>query len=144
MVGCHTPQPVRLVRLPEWPGACVQLEDFVNQQVGHSESEKHDDYDKGEENGKGGEATARAKRMTRVAQAMGRAKAETVKSGNGDERQLRKWSRLRRGQDARCSSYHVVKAGEGLYDIGHELSVRHPADVGCQSFSTGWRQALGV
>lgn len=27
------------VRLPEWPGACVQLEDFVNQQVGHSESQ---------------------------------------------------------------------------------------------------------
>jgi hypothetical protein len=26
------------VRLPEWPGACVHLKDFVNQQVGHSES----------------------------------------------------------------------------------------------------------
>ena len=28
------------VQLPEWPGACVQMDDFVNQQVGHSESEK--------------------------------------------------------------------------------------------------------
>ncbi|GIV75633.1 MAG: hypothetical protein KatS3mg050_0027 [Litorilinea sp.] len=39
----HTPKCQR-VTLPEWPGACVQLEDFVNQQVGHSESQK---YDKG-------------------------------------------------------------------------------------------------
>jgi hypothetical protein len=36
------------VRLPEWPGACVQLADFVNQQVGHTESQQHDDHHEGE------------------------------------------------------------------------------------------------
>lgn len=38
------------VRLPEWPmGECVQLKDFVNQQVGHSEREKME-----KDKGKGG------------------------------------------------------------------------------------------
>lgn len=36
----HT-ETCQTVRLPEWPGACVQLEDFVNQQVGHTESQEH-------------------------------------------------------------------------------------------------------
>ncbi len=80
----HTPS-CQIVRLPEWPGACVQLKDFVNQQVGHSESQKHDKghkqhghdgYDKGYDKGHG------------------------------------------HGKDISCSTYHVVKAGEGLYDIG--------------------------
>ena len=60
------------VQLPEWPGACVQLKDFVNQQVGHSESEdQHGGWHPG---------------------------------GGMD--------------GASCSTYHVVKPGEGLYDIG--------------------------
>lgn len=70
----HTPT-CQTVRLPEWPGACVELKDFVNQQVGHSESEKMWDM-------KGGD----------------------MKMG-GD-------------MGMSCSSYHVVKPGEGLYDIG--------------------------
>lgn len=73
----HTPT-CQKVRLPEWPGACVQLDDFVNQQVGHSESEKMwKDMGKGDM-GKGGYDN---------------------KGGS-------------------CKNYHVVKAGEGLYDIG--------------------------
>jgi hypothetical protein len=60
------------VRLPKWPmGDCVQLKDFVNQQVGHSESMKDKD-----DHGKGGHGPVA------------------------------------------CSSYHVVKGGEGLFDIG--------------------------
>lgn len=73
----HTPT-CQTVRLPEWPGACVELKDFVNQQVGHSESEKMWDGMKG-----------------------GDMRMEPGKKG-----------------DMSCSSYHVVKAGEGLYDIG--------------------------
>jgi hypothetical protein len=90
----HTPT-CQTVRLPEWPGACVQLEDFVNQQVGHSESQKHDDYDKGDDHGKGEDY------------------------GKGDDRG--KGGPSYGGDDhAQCDSYHVVKAGEGLYDIGNQ------------------------
>lgn len=65
------------VRLPKWPaGDCVELKDFVNQQVGHKPSGK--DYDQG-----GG-----------------------------------KWSPGSGSGSAACSSYHVVKGGEGLFDIG--------------------------
>jgi hypothetical protein len=92
----HTPT-CQTVRLPEWPSACVQLDPFVNQQVGHSESEDHGkpDYDKGGkgdyDNGdhdKGGPENGRGPEY-----------------GNGD---------------STCSTYHVVKAGEGLYDIGRQ------------------------
>jgi hypothetical protein len=82
----HTPT-CQTVRMPEWPSACVQLKDFVNQQVGHSESQKeHNGGPEGNNNeyGKGGEPS---------------------KGGN---------------HDLSCSSYHEVKAGEGLYDIGRE------------------------
>ena len=78
----HTPT-CQTVRLPEWPGACVQLNDFVNQQVGHSESQ---DHGKGEHGGKGG--------------------PDYGKGGPSH------------GGDIKCTTYHEVKAGEGLYDIG--------------------------
>jgi hypothetical protein len=71
----HTPT-CQKVRLPEWPSACVQLDDFVNQQVGHSESEK-------------------------MWGDMGGGSMGGGSMGGGS-----------------CSSYHVVKAGEGLFDIG--------------------------
>jgi hypothetical protein len=65
------------VELPEWPmGDCVQLKDFVNQQVGHEPNDK--DFDKG-----GG-----------------------------------KWSPGGDMGNSTCSSYHVVRGGEGLFDIG--------------------------
>ena len=78
----HNPT-CQTVRLPEWPGACVQLEDFVNQQVGHTESQ---DGGKGEP-GKGGPDGGRP-------------------DGGKD------------GGDIKCSTYHEVKAGEGLFSIG--------------------------
>jgi uncharacterized surface anchored protein len=71
------------VQLPEWPmGECVELKDFVNQQVGHSESEKKHD-------GK-------------------------TPYGGGN---------MGGGMSTSCSSYHVVKPGEGLYDIGKQYNV---------------------
>ena len=43
MVGLpHTPT-CQVVQLPEWPGACVQAKDFVNQQVGHAEKVKYEE-----------------------------------------------------------------------------------------------------
>jgi len=81
----HTPT-CQTVRLPEWPSACVQLEDFVNQQVGHSESQDHGKGDKGGHEGKGG--------------------PDYGKGGPSN------------GGDIKCTTYHEVQAGEGLYDIG--------------------------
>lgn len=49
----HNPT-CQTVRLPEWPSSCVKLEDFVNQQVGHTESQEHG---KGGNPGKGGPST---------------------------------------------------------------------------------------
>ncbi|MCC6453973.1 MAG: LysM peptidoglycan-binding domain-containing protein [Caldilineaceae bacterium] len=87
----HNPT-CQTVRLPEWPGACVQLEDFVNQQVGHTESQDHGKgYDK--DYGKGGYDN---------------------KGGNRDG------GPSYGGNDIRCSEYHVVQAGEGLFDIGNQ------------------------
>jgi uncharacterized surface anchored protein len=83
----HT-ETCQTVRLPEWPGACVQLEDFVNQQVGHTESQEHG---KPMEPGKGYEGPRQ--------------------DGPSHD------------EGAKCSDYHVVKAGEGLYDIGAEYKV---------------------
>jgi hypothetical protein len=81
------------VRLPEWPGACVQLEDFVNQQVGHTESQDHGKPDHGKgDPGKGGYDGP----------------SHDGPSHDGG---------------AKCNNYHVVKAGEGLYDIGAQYKV---------------------
>ena len=87
------------VRLPEWPSACVELKDFVNQQVGHGEDKKHD--------GKGGEP------------GYGN---EPGKGGYGNEPDNgNHGNNGGYGHDGgQCSTYHVVKAGEGLYDIGRE------------------------
>lgn len=82
----HT-ETCQIVRLPEWPGACVQLEDFVNQQVGHSESLEHGKHQGGHDQGKGGYYDGH---------------------NNGA---------------IKCSNYHVVKAGEGLYEIGAQYKV---------------------
>jgi hypothetical protein len=77
----HTPT-CQKVRLPEWPGACVKLDDFVNQQVGHSESQKM----------------------------WGGMGMEGGNMGGG--------SMGGGSMGMSCSSYHVAKKGEGLYDIG--------------------------
>jgi hypothetical protein len=93
--------------LPEWPGACVELEDFVNQQVGHSEKEDHDKKghdgkdghdDKGGYDGPNGDYNGD--------------RNGGYDGPNGGPQY---------GNDnAQCSTYHVVKAGEGLYDIGSQ------------------------
>jgi hypothetical protein len=108
----HTPT-CQTVRLPEWPGKCVDLEDFVNQQVGHSESEKHDEN--GHDNG---------------------GKPEGDNGGNGhdnggngdyggkdgehegDKRAYDENGHDNGNGDIQCTSYHEVQAGEGLFDIG--------------------------
>jgi hypothetical protein len=85
------------VVLPEWPmGECIQLKDFVNQQVGHSESEKGKDGPKGD--GPYGGPKDGPK--------------DGPKGGPG------------MGDNAmRCSSTYEVKDGEGLFDIGKKFKV---------------------
>jgi hypothetical protein len=102
----HT-QTCQTVRLPEWPGACVQLEDFVNQQVGHSESKDQGKHDGGKgdngDYGKGGHDN-------------GYDNGHDNGYDNGHDNGYN-------GDGAKCSSYHQVKAGEGLYDIGAQYNV---------------------
>jgi len=86
------------VQLPEWPGQCVDLKDFVNQQVGHSESQKQGGVNGDEMNGDERNGDER----------------------NGDERNgdERNRGEMNGGDNGRCATYHVAKPGEGLYDIG--------------------------
>ncbi len=90
------------VRLPEWPGEPVKLHDFVNQQVGHSESEKMwGDMENGNgENGNGEHGNG--------------------ENGNGMDMGPQPMGPSSMGPDKgmSCSTYHVAKEGEGLYDIG--------------------------
>ena len=76
------------VTVPKTPGACVEVPDFVNQQVGHSESGK-------------GKTTSTA----------------TASSGWSNMGNMGGMSGMG-GMDMKCSSYHKVMKGEGLYDIG--------------------------
>jgi hypothetical protein len=100
----HNPT-CQTVRLPEWPGACVQLEDFVNQQVGHTESQDHGkNQDHGKDQGKGGYDDNGGNR-------------DGEYGNNGGNRD---GGPSYGGNDVRCSEYHVVKAGEGLFDIGNQ------------------------
>jgi hypothetical protein len=116
----HTPT-CQTVRLPEWPGKCVQLEDFVNQQVGHSESEK--DHDKGGEHDKSGKPD----------NGDNHDKGGDPNGGNYDgpnqggpnqggpsQGGPDQGSQNPNDSQPQCSSYHEVKAGEGLYDIGKQ------------------------
>jgi len=108
------------VRLPEWPGACVQLEDFVNQQVGHSDNHydnSHNDYP----NGKAGADASypsngpdSKNNSYQNGQQQGGKGGESYPQGGQQEGS----SYGNSGQQ--CSTYHVVKAGEGLYEIGNQ------------------------
>jgi hypothetical protein len=107
----HTPT-CQTVRLPEWPGACVQLEDFVNQQVGHSESEK--DHDKGGDHDKSGKPDDGQDKGSKP-------NGGDPNGGNYGGPNQGGPSQGGQSQDGQqCSSYHEVKAGEGLYDIGKQ------------------------
>jgi len=99
----HTPT-CQTVRLPEWPGACVQLSDFVNQQVGHTETEQQYPDKASEYPGKSGEYSNQPQQ-------------------GGPESSYPQQGGPQNGQSynnsgAQCSTYHVVQAGEGLYEIG--------------------------
>jgi hypothetical protein len=102
----HTPT-CQVVRLPEWPGACVQLSDFVNQQVGHSESEHQ--YDKGNDYGKGDYGKGDSGYPS------GQNGNQGYPGGNNSQYPSGQYGQQ---GNAQCSTYHVVQAGEGLYEIG--------------------------
>ncbi|HXF64520.1 MAG TPA: SpaA isopeptide-forming pilin-related protein [Caldilineaceae bacterium] len=91
------------VRLPEWPmGKCVQLRDFINQQVGHSESQKYNgQYGGPEDNGNG-------------------------QYGN-DNGPYGGPQYGNKGQQ--CRTYHIVKEGEGLFSIGNDYKVSPQAMI---------------
>jgi hypothetical protein len=139
----HTPT-CQTVRLPEWPRACVKLEDFVNQQVGHSESEKHDkhDDDKGGDYDKSGKPEDDHKDGGHQEggqpqggpqdggnQEGGQPQGGPQDGGNqqggypegGSQQGGNQQGGSNQGNSSQgCSSYHEVKAGEGLYDIGRQ------------------------
>lgn len=126
----HTPT-CQTVRLPEWPGACVQLEDFVNQQVGHSESEKHDDhggeYDKSgqpDDYNKGGDPNGGPNQgdpnqQGGPSQQSGPSQGDPNQGGQSQSGPSQ-GGQYQNDSQPQCSSYHEVKAGEGLYDIGKQ------------------------
>ncbi len=76
------------VTLPKTAGACVQVPDFVNQQVGHTES--------GKEAASHGSSWSSGSSMS-----MGGGMA----MGGMDK-------------EMKCSTYHKAQKGEGLYEIG--------------------------
>jgi len=127
----HTPT-CQTVRLPEWPSACVQLDPFVNQQVGHSESEDHGKPDKGHEpdkgdngkgdNGKGENGNGNGEYDNGGEPRKGEEHAKGEQPGQSYERDAAKGGESH-GGDTKCESYHEVKAGEGLYDIGAQYKV---------------------
>jgi hypothetical protein len=117
----HTPT-CQTVRLPEWPSACVQLDPFVNQQVGHSESEDHGKPDKGHEPGKGENGKDGNGENGNGEPRKGEEHAKGEQPGQSYERDADKGGESH-GGDTKCESYHEVKAGEGLYDIGAQYKV---------------------
>jgi LysM repeat protein len=122
----HNPT-CQTVRLPEWPGACVQLADFVNQQVGHSESEQHP-YPEYPEGGKGSEYPSQqpsGSQSEYPSQQPSGPQGEYPSqqpSGPQSEYPSQQPSGPEYGSQGgqQCSSYHTVQAGEGLYDIGRQ------------------------
>jgi len=119
----HTPT-CQTVRLPEWPGACVQLEDFVNQQVGHSESE-YPDHGKGgyPEGGKSGYPEGEHEEYPEgqsQPQNGGYPEGQSQPQNGG---QPQGPSGYPEGEGQQCREYHTVAAGEGLYDIGAQYGV---------------------
>jgi LysM repeat protein len=107
------------VELPKWPMACVQLEPFVNAQVGHDDGQKHDDkggkdgkdgHDNGDPNG-GGSGPYN-----------GNGDPNGGNSGpyNGGDQNGGKDGQY---DHVKCSQVHVVAKGEGLYAIGDSYGV---------------------
>jgi hypothetical protein len=118
------------VRLPKWPmGACIQLEDFVNQQVGHQEKVKQDEM----------HAQAMAMRAEKESEAkddmgkpgmdMGmpgmddRGGMDMGKPGMDDHGMDMGKPSMERGKMDECHKFHIVGKGEGLFDIGADYNV---------------------
>ncbi|MFN2200417.1 MAG: LysM peptidoglycan-binding domain-containing protein, partial [Caldilineaceae bacterium] len=93
------------------PGACVQALDFVNEQVGHSQSVMQDEKQK-----------AMAEHMKESAMTSHEPDGQMPGDMNGGA----SWQ----GQDGmHCAQVHAVKAGEGLFDIGYDYGVSAQAMV---------------
>jgi len=138
----HTPT-CQTVRLPEWPGACVQLEDFVNQQVGHSESEypdhgkggypeggKGSEYPEGSSNGQPSNGPEGYPEGSSNGQPSNGPEGYPEGPSNGQPSNGQPSNgQPSNGQGGypdngqQCREYHTVAAGEGLYDIGADYGV---------------------
>jgi hypothetical protein len=111
------------VELPKWPMDCVQLEPFVNAQVGHGHDDKHD----GGKDGKGGNDgpyNGDSPNGGNSAPYNGGGSPDGGNSGsyNGGGGQ---YGGKDGGKDdhVKCSQVHVVEKGEGLYAIGESYGV---------------------
>jgi len=98
----------QIVKLPIQPGKCVQALDFVNEQVGHSQSEKMQ-----------AKQDAMAEHLQSSAgdlhEPMGKP-GDMDKPGDRDGGAM--WGD---GSDGMyCANYHVVRPGDGLFDIGFD------------------------
>jgi hypothetical protein len=122
----------RKVRLPEWPGACVQLEDFVNQQVGH-QTEYKNSYPQG----KGSDYPSKGSESNSYQNGQQGGPQDSSYQQGGSQGGPQEASYQQDGSQGypqggqqggssygnsgqQCSTYHVVKAGEGLYEIGSQ------------------------
>jgi len=110
------------VRLPEWPGACVQLTDFVNQQVGHADNNYNNSYNNsyptGKDSGKAGPEASYSKSGPDSNSNASYQNSQQGGQGYPQGGQSQNSGQSQYSSGPQCSSYHVVKAGEGLYDIG--------------------------
>jgi hypothetical protein len=98
------------VRLPEWPGACVKLENFVNQQVGHSDGHySQPEYPHGKDSGKAGPDASYPQQG---------GPDNSYQNGPQQGNSYPQQGGYNQNGGQQCSTYHVVKAGEGLYQIG--------------------------
>jgi len=124
----HNPT-CQTVRLPEWPGACVKLEDFVNQQVGHSESEyKNPEYPQGKSdypsNGPDSSYPSNSPDNSYPSNSQDSNypsnSPDSSYPSNGPQQGSQSGPEYGQQGGQQCSTYHVVQAGEGLYDIGRQ------------------------
>jgi len=99
----------QIVKLPMQPGECVRALDFVNEQVGHSQATMVEE-----------KRAAMAEHMQENAPSMDQHDGGMNMSGGA------MWGD---GSGMGCASYHVVKAGEGLFDIGMDNGVSAQAMV---------------
>ena len=106
------------VVLPKWPGACVQIPDFVNQQVGHSADGK---YGKNGMDPKGGNNVMGPDPKGNNGQ--GNKGQDGYGQGNMGQDGYGQGSMGQDGKGQSCQAYHKVKKGEGLFDIGEQYHV---------------------